>query len=121
MISSYRPSPSASEDSSLALGLGQREQFGFCGTGFRSCHWGSKTTGSESCPTKAANSSRAQVADIIPQPDHRTGQLAFVAEHAQARRAEVEQAARRWFEPEPACDQHAQDVPARKKQHVLVE
>ena len=56
---------------------------------------------------------------FVPQPDHRSGQVMFVAHGTQARRAQHEKlAVDRWFKPEPPGGQHAHKVPARKDKDV---
>src|SRR5262247_3550401 len=58
---------------------------------------------------------------IIPQANHRLGQaVMFIGQHAQARRAQQQISAARWFEPEPASAEHAQKMAAGKKQNVPV-
>ena len=58
---------------------------------------------------------------IVPQPDHRLGQvIMFVGQRPQTRRAKQEVSTARRFEPEPASGEHAQEMAAGKQQHVSV-
>src|SRR6266571_2188565 len=69
-----------------------------------------------------SRASGAHVPGVVPEADHRLGAIVvLVAEHAQARGAEHEQGALRRVEPEPAGDEHAEDVSAREEQHVSLD
>src|SRR5262245_21254560 len=59
-----------------------------------------------------------RVTDIVPQSDDRFRHRVLVAEDAQARGSEEEEAPGRRLEPEPARGEHAQEVAAREEQHV---
>src|SRR6516165_3996922 len=55
---------------------------------------------------------------IVPQADHRLGQLMFVTHGTHASRAQEEVPARSRFEAEPSSCEHTQKMPAGKEQHV---
>ena len=55
---------------------------------------------------------------IVPQADHRLGQLMFITHGADASRAQEEVPAGSRFEAEPSRCKHTQEMPARKEQHV---
>src|SRR5262245_23551212 len=58
---------------------------------------------------------------FVPQANHRLGQTTmFIGQYAQARRAQQQISAARWFEPEPASAEHAQKMAAGKNQNVPV-
>src|SRR6516165_8270669 len=58
---------------------------------------------------------------IIPQTDHRLGEVMFVTECAQAGGAQDQKSAGSRFEPEPAGSQDAQEMGTGKKQHVALD
>ena len=55
---------------------------------------------------------------VVPQPDYRLRQVVFVAQRAQARRAQQEESAGSRLEPEPTSGEYSQEMPAGEKQHV---
>src|SRR5262245_10484281 len=65
--------------------------------------------------------SRLHVTSVVPQSNHRLGTVVLIAEGTQARRAQQEESARSRLETEPAGGEHAQEVAARKEQHVSLD
>ena len=57
---------------------------------------------------------------IVPQLNHRLGQIVLVAQRAQAGRAQCEVFAGDRFQPQPTRAQDAQDVAARENQYVAL-
>src|SRR5262245_44407489 len=55
---------------------------------------------------------------IVPQANHRLGQVVFVAQGTHASRAQQEVATGSRFEPQPSSRKHAQEMPTGKEQHV---
>src|SRR5215469_4199246 len=55
---------------------------------------------------------------IIPQANHRLGQVVFVTQGTHASRAQEEVSTGSRFEPQPSSRKHAQEMPAGKEQHV---
>src|SRR4029453_9782397 len=63
--------------------------------------------------------SRLNMTRVVPQPDHRLGQvIMFIGQRTQARRAQQEVSTARRLDPEPASTERAQKMAAGKKQHV---
>src|SRR5262249_37519295 len=60
----------------------------------------------------------ANMTCIVPQADHRLGQVMFITHGTHARRAKEEVPAGSRFEAEPSSGEHAQEMPAGKEQHV---
>src|SRR6266403_6065563 len=58
---------------------------------------------------------------IVPQPDHRFGQVVFITQRAHARCAQQEQPAGRRFEAKPTGGEHPKKMAARKKQHIALD
>src|SRR2546425_10656685 len=56
---------------------------------------------------------------IVPKPNDRFGQVVFVAQDAQAGRAEEDIATGLGWQVEPAGGPHAQEMAAREKQNVF--
>src|SRR4029434_1220802 len=67
-----------------------------------------------SCPFGLA----PNMTSVVPQPDYRLRHVVFVAQRAQARRAQHEVSTERGIEAEPTSGEYSQEMPARKKQHV---
>src|SRR5262245_63563606 len=55
---------------------------------------------------------------IIPQADHRLGQVMFIAHGTHASRAQKEVPAGSRVEAKPSSRKHTQEMPAGKEQHV---
>src|SRR5215469_11475433 len=60
----------------------------------------------------------ANMTCIIPEADHRLGQVMFITHRTHASRARDEVPAGSSFEAEPAIGEHTQEMPAGKEQHV---
>src|SRR5262249_49949621 len=58
---------------------------------------------------------------IIPQANHRLGQVVFVTQGTHTRGAQQEVATGSRFEPQPSSRKHAQEMPAGKEQYVPLE
>src|SRR5438552_876042 len=58
---------------------------------------------------------------VVPQPDHRFGQVVFIAQHTHARCAQQEKPAGRRFKAEPTGGEHPKKMAARKKQHIALD
>ena len=60
------------------------------------------------------------VASVVPESDHRPGEIVFVAQGTEARRAQHEiSAVCCRFEPEPARRQYPHEMPACENQYVF--
>src|SRR6516162_3238212 len=69
-------------------------------------------------PVTTCGSLVADMTRIIPQANHRLGQVVFVTQGTDARRAQEEVSTGSRFEPQPSSRKHAQEMPAGKEQHV---
>ena len=65
-----------------------------------------------------APNSVANMTCIVPQADHRLGQVMFITHGTHARRAQEEVPAGSRFEAEPSSCEHTQEMPAGKEQHI---
>src|SRR5205823_9882233 len=65
--------------------------------------------------------SETDMTSVVPQPNHRLSAIVFVAQRAEACRAEQEVSAGCRFEPQPAGGQNSQEMPAGKKQHITAD
>src|SRR5947207_3598888 len=55
---------------------------------------------------------------IVPKSDCRIGKVMFVAESAKACYVQHKEFSDKWLEAQPAGSEHAQEMPARKNQHI---
>jgi hypothetical protein len=61
-----------------------------------------------------------QMMQVVPKFDHRLREILFIGKCAQTRGAQQEIFPSLGFQPQPTCRQHAQKVPARKNQNILL-
>src|SRR5947208_12751372 len=61
------------------------------------------------------------MAGIVPQPDHRLGQIVLVPENTYARCVQHEKSSRDGFEPKPAGREHSQKMPACENQRIAID